>query len=554
MQVKKSRKQIGELLKEQGYITEEHIEYALQEQKVTGEYLGEVLGRIGFVTEYEFATTIARQANLPFQNLDEVIPSSDVLRQFNKNLCLTNEFIPLKISGADVTIATSSSELDQINQLIHRQTGLYPKFVVAEKTKLINAVHYYFYFLDNPVEMLIEKELALLKSDIDQVRSVDNLITLILQLAIKYNASDIHIRPMEKTVNLALRVDGVVRSMFSMPIEQKRVISSIKTRAKMDIAEQRLPQDGSFTEIVLNNQYHIRASTIVSPYGENMVLRVLPLERAFLGMEQLGILDKDVDMIKEMVNEPFGIVLLTGPTGSGKTSTLYASLMTINLLEKNVMTVENPIEYRLPLLRQTQVNSKAGYSFVDAIRYFLRHDPDVMLVGEIRDEETAETAFSASETGHLVLSTLHTNSALGAVPRLQTLGIPPFMLADSLIGVLSQRLVRKICSNCKETYAPNKQELLFLNDSNIEHLYRGKGCEICGGSGYKGRTLIYEVLRFDAAMKQQMIAGNEEGGLEAAARKNGFRTIFETGVIKVKSGVTTVEELHRVLGNVGIDD
>jgi general secretion pathway protein E/type IV pilus assembly protein PilB len=434
--------------------------------------------------------------------------------------------------------------------VITRQTGLQPDIRIVERTRLVNAVHNHYYFLEHPVESLIEKEVRVLRNDPDGVRPVDRLLEHIYHLAVKYRASDIHLRPMEGSVNVALRVDGVLRSMFSLPASLKRIISSVKMHANMDIAEQRLPQDGSFTETILNNDYYFRASTTVCPFGENMVLRVLPLQGAFMGMDQLGFLEEDVARVRAMFNEPFGIVLLTGPTGSGKTSTLYAALLTMDMLGKNIMTVENPIEYRFPLLRQTEVNTKAGYGFADAIRYFLRHDPDVMLVGEIRDRETAETAFSASETGHMVLSTLHTNSAFGAIPRLRALGIPSFVLADSLVGVVSQRLVRRICPACTEAYEAPPEELAYLGLEGPETLHRGRGCEVCGGSGYAGRTLIYEILNFERELAHLLRAEAEQTRLEAVAARAGFKTMFSVARAKVLQGVTSVAEVQRVLGHI----
>ncbi len=549
MQAEPKRKPIGTLLKDRGIITEAHIEFALQEQKVTGEKLGEVLERLGFVTEFEVAVTSGEQEHLTYIDLDQVIPDGEVLRLFNKNQCLTNLFLPVHREGNRITVATASLDVGRLAQLISRQTGLTPVFHTTETSKLKNAVHHYFFFLDNPVETLIEKEIRILSNDPDGVRPVDKLLEHLFHLAVKYRASDIHIRPMQDTVNVALRVDGVMRSMFALPAALRRIIASVKMRATMDIAEQRLPQDGSFTETILNNEYYFRASTTVCPFGENLVLRVLPLQGAFMGMNQLGFLEQDVQRVREMFNEPFGIVLVTGPTGSGKTSTLYAALLTINLLEKNVMTVENPIEYRFALLRQTEVNTKAGYSFANAIRFFLRHDPDVMLVGEIRDEETAQTAFSASETGHLVLSTLHTNSAFGAIPRLRALGVAPFILADSLVGIVSQRLVRRICLACKEEYPATAEEKTYLQDPEVSTLYRGKGCEVCDGTGYRGRTLIYEILELDRELAAAARSGADQSTLEGIAIRNGFKEMLHVARLKVRQGITSVSEMRRVLGH-----
>jgi type II secretory ATPase GspE/PulE/Tfp pilus assembly ATPase PilB-like protein len=545
----KERKPLGELLKEKDLIRNEHIKFALQEQKITKERLGEVLERLGFVTQYDVVTTLAEQEGIPYIDVDEVLSKEDVLKLFNKNLCLNNTFLPIRVLDGSIEVVSATVLDDKLGQLISRQTGLKPKIYLSEKRKIINAINKFYYFMENPVEKLIETEVNLLSQDVEMARGMDNLVKYILQLAVKMRATDIHIRPMERSVNIAFRVDGVLTSVLSLPTPLKRIISSIKMRAEMDIAEQRLPQDGRFSATVLNNDFDFRVSTVVSPYGENIVLRILPMESAIMGMGQLGFFEEDIQKVANMFNEPFGIILLTGPTGSGKSTTLYAGIRSLDLLGKNVLTVEDPIEYSLPLLRQTQVNEKAGYNFANAIRYFLRHDPDVILVGEIRDSETAATAITASTTGHLVLSTLHTNNAVGAIPRLRDLGIRSFLIADSLIGVVSQRLIRRICNACKEEYKPSEWEKEYLRDPSITTLYRGKGCEICNGSGYFGRTLVYELMAIDKNMSLLIDKEVELAQITERAKEKGFVDIFDITVAKVKQGITTVEDAVRIMGH-----
>ncbi|MBF0144169.1 MAG: Flp pilus assembly complex ATPase component TadA [Magnetococcales bacterium] len=544
----KRKKPLGVLLQDKGLITDGHIQLALQDQKVTKQRLGEVLERMGIVSQYDVATTIADQEGRPYVDVDTLKPEEDTLRLFNMNLCLANHFLPLSHDAKEVRLATATDDVEMLEKLISRNTGLKPIFSQGEKGKVANAVQYFYYFMDNPVEKLIEREIQLLSADTDGVRSMDNFVTNLFQLAVKNRASDLHVRPMDAAISIAFRVDGVVRAQFSLPLSFKRLVTTLKMRAGMDIAEQRLPQDGSFSEVILNNHYDFRVSSTVCPYGENLVMRLLPAKGDFMSMSQLGILDDDVERLNKIFNEPFGIVLLTGPTGSGKTTTLYAAVRALNLVEKHVLTVENPIEYRIPLIRQTQINIKAGYTFANAIRFFLRHDPDVILVGEIRDKETAETAISASETGHLVLSTLHTNTAFGAVPRLRSLGIPPFMLSDSLVGVVSQRLVRRICPSCKEEYRPSEAELQYLRDPSIKRLYRGQGCETCHGSGHLGRTLIYEIMQSNRELASMIGRDANVDEMVEAAQRTGFKDIFTTAVEKVKRGDTSVAEVIRVLG------
>ncbi len=546
-----SKKPIGDLLKEKGLITEAHVQFALQEQKVTKEKLGELLERLGFVTEHDVVTTLADQSGMNYFDVDNIIPEEAILKLFNKNLCINNVFLPLRRTQQSIDIAVYNVFNEKIAQLITRQSGLQPRFYISERTKIINAINKCYYFLENPVEKLIDNEVRILSQDKEMARGTDKLIEHILHLAVKMRATDIHIRPMKQSLNLSFRVDGVMTSVASFPASLYRLVSSLKMKADMDIAEQRLPQDGRFTATILNNTYDFRASTIVSPEGENMVLRLLPLESAVMGMDELGFLPQHIEIVEKIVREPYGIILLTGPTGSGKSTTLYAGLRRLNLLEKNLVTVEEPIEYSIPLVRQTQVNEKAGYTFASAVRYFLRHDPDIILVGEIRDSETAATAVTAATTGHLVMSTLHTNSALGVIPRLKDLGVRPFLIADSLVGVVNQRLVRKICNACKSDYSPSEKEKAYLGDASITALRKGAGCEVCSGSGYFGRTLVYEILEVH---KELALLIEQEADLRVIMDKiqqNGYVDMTDTTITKVKQGITTAAEALRTLGHLG---
>ncbi|MDY6904780.1 MAG: GspE/PulE family protein [Thermodesulfobacteriota bacterium] len=543
------KKPLGVLLKENGIITEDHISYALRLQKLTKEKLGEILERMGFVTEFEVVTALACQEAVPYVDTDEIVPRHDVLKLFNKNLCLTNNFLPMGIEEDNIKIAANNPSDPKLHQLIRRQTGRNPVFYIAERNKIINAINTFYYFLEHPVEQLIDREVSVLAKDTEMARNLDNLINHILHLAVKSRATDIHIQSMENSIDISFRVDGVMIPMLVMPVELGRLVTSIKMKAEMDIAEQRLPQDGRFRATILNKTYDFRVSTIVSPHGENVAMRVLPTDSTIMGMQQLGFFDNHIQIIEQLFKEPFGIILLTGPTGSGKTTTLYAGIKCLNLLQKNLITVEDPIEYNIPLIRQTQVNDKAGYTFASAVRYFLRHDPDIILVGEIRDKETATTAFRASTTGHLVLSTLHTNSAIGAIPRLKDLGIHSYLIADSLLGVVSQRLVRKVCNACKEAYVPAHWEKEYLGDPDIKELYRGSGCEACVNTGYLGRTLVYEFLTIDHEVSLLIEKEADLGEILAKTQHKTGSSIFDITVKKVKMGITTTEEALRTLGN-----
>jgi len=550
MTAEKPKKQLGEILKEKGIITEDHIKYALQVQKITKDRLGEIFEKLGFVTENDTVKTLAEQTSISYFDVDEALPEDTILKLFNKNLCLNNTFLPIQKIDGTIKIAAYNTQDVKLGQLISRQTGLKPKFYISERSKIINSVNKLYYFLENPVEKLIENEINVLSRDTEMARGMDNLINHIFHLAVKRRATDIHVQSMRRSIDVSFRVDGVMCPIMSLPVVLNRLVATLKMKSEMDIAEQRLPQDGRFSATILNNTYDFRASTIVSPQGENMVLRILPMESAIMGMEQLGFFKKHVKIVENMFKEPFGIVLLTGPTGSGKSTTLYAGIRRLNLLEKNVITVEEPIEYDIPLLRQTQVNEKAGYTFASAIRYFLRHDPDVILVGEIRDKETASTAVTASTTGHMVLSTLHTNSAIGAISRLKDLGVRPFLIADSLIGVVSQRLVRKICNVCKESYSPPELEKEYLKDPTIDKLYRGTGCDVCNNSGYFGRTLVYEILTVNRELSTLIEKEVDPSQIAERAAASGHITMLDIMTEKVKQGITTYEEAVRTLGSI----
>ncbi len=539
---------IGDLLREKGFIGDEHIRYSLQVQRVTKEKLGQVLTRTGLVSEYDLVYTVAQQLGIDYVKLDSIQPDFQLLKRFNRNTCLAQRVFPYgQTEDGEVVAAISDVPDPKLDQFILRATGMRPRYVMAEESRVISAIYNFFYFLENPVEKLMQREVGIIAADTSRTVSPDTLINYILLLAVKQRSTDVHLRPMSRGIAVAFRVDGVMVNVAFLPPQLSRLATSIKLQAGMDIAEQRLPQDGRWTANLLERRYDIRVSSIVTPFGENIVMRLLSQERASFSFPALGFLEEDVATLARIFDEPFGILLLTGPTGSGKSTTLVAGLTSLDLLGKNVLTVENPIEYVVPLARQTQVNELAGYDFSNAMRHFLRHDPDVILIGEMRDQETATTALTAATTGHMVLSTLHANTALGALPRLQGLGMDTQMLSESLIGVVSQRLVRIICPHCKVTYKATEAEKKYLG-VDVDELHKGEGCETCNQTGYIGRTLIYEILVVDRDVRQAMEKDIELTQLEDMVKRKGFRTMYDIAVIKVQKGDTTVEEIQRVLG------
>jgi general secretion pathway protein E/type IV pilus assembly protein PilB len=538
---------IGDLLKDKGLIKQKHIVYALQEQKVTGEKLGEVLTSIGIVSEFDLIETLAGQLKLEHLDLIKESPDLQLLKRFNRATCLSLKIFPLRMEGDHVLLVTSDLPEPHMDQACLRFTGKRPLYALAEESQVFQSIYNYFYFLENPVEEFLQREATALANDTTLTVSPDRFLEYLLLLAVKRRASDVHIRPMTNGINIAFRVDGVLRSEMFFPKALKRIVTTIKLMGGMDISEQRLPQDGRWSATLLHRNFDIRSSSIVTPYGENIVLRMLPQERVSFSLNSLGFMKEDLPGLERAFTEPFGIILLTGPTGSGKSTTLVAGLTSLDLLGKNVVTIENPIEYVVPLARQTQVNIAAGYDFANAMRYFLRHDPDVILIGEMRDELTAKTAITAATTGHLVLSTLHSNTALGAIPRLKGFGLDSLTLAESMVAVVSQRLVRTVCTHCRETYPASDAEKKYLG-VDVEMLTRGKGCEFCGNTGYLGRTLVYEILIVGREMRMLMERDAPLHELEALAVKQGFRSMFAIGIKKTIAGITTVEELQRVLG------
>jgi general secretion pathway protein E/type IV pilus assembly protein PilB len=476
-----------------------------------------------------------------------VEPDFDILRRFNRNVCLNHRIFPIRVEDGRLLTATSDLPGPALEQAAMRTAGLRPKFVLAEETRVVSSIYNYFFFLENPVETLLQREIDTLTNDGSNTVPPDNFLQYLLLLAVKRRTTDVHIRPMESGISIGFRVDGVLSNELFLPRQLARIITAIKLTAGMDISEQRLPQDGRWSVNILQRRYDIRVSSVVTPYGENLVLRLLSQEKASFSLTALGFLPEDVDKLHRAFEEPFGIVLLTGPTGSGKSTTLVAGLISLDLLGKNVLTVENPIEYKVPLARQTEVNEAAGYDFSNAMRYFLRHDPDVILIGEMRDEETARTALTAATTGHLVLSTLHANTALGAIPRLRGLNMDNLTMSESLVCVVSQRLVRTICPHCKTAYTPTPEELEYLG-VDVKTLHKGARCDSCNHTGYLGRTLVYEILVLDKELRDMLEQDAPLAALTENALSKGFRTLFDVGVIKCVKGQTTVEELQRVLG------
>lgn len=441
---------------------------------------------------------------------------------------------------------------------IARNYNALPEPLFAEKETIIELINKVFSQLSDAqdvMDRLDEEELSSVATEFESPKDlieladeapIIRLLNALIQQAIKEKASDIHIEPYERELEVRFRIDGILRKILTPPkIIKDALVSRIKIMANLDIAEKRLPQDGRIRLISGGRDIDIRVSIIPTVFGERAVLRILDRMQGLKGLWELGLSKEEEGLIEELIKRPNGIVLVTGPTGSGKTTTLYAALNRIDKAERNIITVEDPVEYQLQGVGQIQVNPKIGLTFASGLRSILRQDPDVIMVGEIRDLETAEIAIQASLTGHLVLSTLHTNDSSSAVTRLIDMNIEPFLIASSLTAVLAQRLVRTVCEDCKFSYSPEKVELKYLNRENIK-LYRGKGCSACSQSGYKGRIGIFELLIVDRGLRNLITARKDAQAIKEYALSGGMVSLFNDGLNKAMQGITTLEEVLRV--------
>ncbi|NDY42315.1 Flp pilus assembly complex ATPase component [Dissulfurirhabdus thermomarina] len=544
------RPPIGKLLKDHGLVSEEQIQYALQEQRATGERLGECLMRLGLVTDAEVARALAQQSGHPFVDLRTFLPRAENLERLPAQVARDQKILPLYNEEGRLHVAVADPYDPRPRDVVFRLTGGFPEIHVGAEGELGKVIERFYYLLEHPLDEQIEEMAERLRRDPAGDLDVGRMVDMLLAAAISQRATDVHVSPSDRTVRVMFRVDGVTGPAYIFPIGlHNRLVTNIKVRSGMDISEQRKPQDGRMSFEFLGDAFDIRVSTVRSQFGENLVLRLLPARGGtFLGIADLGFEPEELAKARELFGLPYGMVLVTGPTGSGKTTTLYAGLRGMDAISKNILTVEDPIEYEFLLIHQTQVNERAGYTFASAIRTFLRQDPDVILVGEIRDEETAVLATRAALTGHLVLSTLHTNNALGAVARLRDLGISPYLLSTSLAGILAQRLVRRLCYRCKERYQPDKHVLRRYGLPEDGEYYKGKGCEFCRGTGYLGRIAVVEILSMSRELLRLIAEEAPMGAIEDQARAEGFRDLVEIGKKKVLAGETSLDEMQRVLG------
>ncbi len=540
---------LGKLLKEYKLVTEEHIQFALAEQKATGELMGECLIRLGLVTDTQLARVLAAQAGAPFIDLSAFMPDREILSIIPANMARQKQVLPLWNKDGTFNIAVPDPYDPSPAEAVFRYTGVTPTIHVGAAGLLRKLIERFYYLLENPIEQRINEVTASLKTNPSADVDVDTLITHLLAEAISVRATDVHISPSDISSRINFRIDGVMRLVHVLSSSiHPRLITNIKVKSGMDISEQRKPQDGRMHFEFLGDEFDIRVSTVRSASGENVVMRLLGAGSSAVVMGDIGFEGDQYRQIKTLLAKPHGIFLVTGPTGSGKTTTLYAALRAQDVIKKNIVTIEDPIEIEFSMIRQTQVNIQAGYTFASAIRTFLRQDPDVILVGEIRDENTAVMATRAALTGHLVLSTLHANSAVGALARLSDLGISRYIMSTSLIGIMAQRLFRKLCMRCREPYEPSLKEKEALNLPDEGNYYRAAGCRDCNHTGYLGRMAVAEVLPVTERITELIESNASILDIENAARESGFYDLQEAGRRKVMAGETSVDEFVRVLG------
>lgn len=551
------RRKIGEILISQGLITAEQLQEALAAQKQAGKKVGEVLIDLGYVTEGDVYGALGEQLGVPYVSLSFYSVDSSVISLISEQFARQYRVIPLFRIGNSLTLGMADPlNLGVIDQVV-RATGLEIEPSICSDNDISQAIDHYYgttSSMDEVIQVLGADEegrdesvdthsLAAMASDAPIVK----LVNLLMAEAVKIRASDIHVEPDETMLRVRFRVDGIMREIYTHPKRlQGAIISRMKIMSNLDIAERRVPQDGRIQMKVEGKPIDLRVSTLPTVYGENVVMRILDKSNLRVRLGDLGFGDEE-PRVRAIMSRPNGIILVTGPTGSGKTTTLYSVLNEVSNVEVNTITLEDPIEYRLPLIRQSQVNVKAGMTFAAGLRSILRQDPDIVMVGEIRDSETAKIAVEAAMTGHLVLSTLHTNDAPGALPRLVDMGVEPFLVATAMGGVLAQRLVRRICGNCKAPFdAPESTAKMLGKPGEKVTLYKGEGCRTCNNSGYKGRLGIYEVLVMNEEMRELTIENASADKLRRAAIKEGMKTLRQDGFIKVLQGLTSIEEVLRV--------
>jgi len=549
------RKKIGDLLVDAGVLTPDMLQQALLEQKSSKLRLGDLLIQHGYVTEDQLIQVLEFQLGIPHIQLYRQKIEPKVIHLIPRRLAEQHIVVPIRVEGNKLTVAMADPlDYFAIDEL-RMSTGFRIEPVIASKDELHRAIKRY-YGLQENVDQIMKHLQDRQSAESDQVVAAEDddspVVKTVNQLiinAVLAGASDIHIDPQEDALKIRYRVDGIMRTEQSLPPHMQSVIvARVKIMANMNVAERRQPQDGRVEMDIQFRKIDIRLSTMPTIHGEKVVMRILDLGSVATNLSNLGFTERNLSQFKQCIESPYGIVLITGPTGSGKTTTLYSALSELNREDVNILTIEDPVEYQLQGINQVQVNPSAGITFAEGLRAMLRQDPNIIMVGEIRDSETAEIAVRAAMTGHLVLSTLHTNTAVNAITRLIDMGIEPFLISSALRGVVAQRLVRRVCDRCAAAYSPGMEErqLMEAYGMAVTAMRRGKGCDACGRTGYKGRVAIHETLMLDDSLRSMILQRRSDNDYRRYAIEQGFIPMLNDGLGKVASGLTTVEEVLRV--------
>ncbi|MCP5150830.1 MAG: Flp pilus assembly complex ATPase component TadA [Ectothiorhodospiraceae bacterium] len=554
-------RRIGELLVSKGVVSEDQVRIALTEQRRRKEHLGRILVRLGFATEAVIRDVLGGALGYDSVDLARVVVDGDVVKLIPKEIARRYHMLALTFQAETGTLTVAMADpfnviaLDQVRALLGGEVEIRP--LLAGEADLDKAIDQ-FYGFELSVDGILQEietgeiDYQSLEAESDEYsQPVVRLVNALLSDAVKRGASDIHFEPEHDFLRIRYRIDGVLRQIRSLHRNYWSAIAvRLKVMAGLNIAEMRAPQDGRISLSVSGRPVDFRVSSLPTTHGENIVLRVLDRQKGIVPLDGLGLDSRQLNTLRLMMARPEGIILVTGPTGSGKTTTLYSMLSHLNTEQVNIMTLEDPVEYPMEMIRQTSVNEAVRLTFANGIRSLMRQDPDVILVGEIRDEDTAVMAFRAAMTGHQVFSTLHTNSAVGSIPRLLDTGIPPDIMAGNIIGVIGQRLVRKLCVQCKQMYEPSRIERQLMKlgpGSDVPPVYRAVGCGKCDHTGYRGRLAIMELLRFDPEVDELVAQRGTVRELLKLAASKGFTTMADDGIRRVLEGVTSMDEVSRVL-------
>jgi type II secretory ATPase GspE/PulE/Tfp pilus assembly ATPase PilB-like protein len=555
------RKSLGEMLVEQEFITAEQLEDALKRQQRQGGRLGDTLLKQGWVKTEELAQVLSIQLNLPLIDLKRHMVHPDALRLIPEDIARKHTLVPLDVIGDRLVVVMAEPEDIQTIEDLKAQTKMRLEVAVGIPADIERAIDLNYRSGDRIEQQVGSAESAPPAEDagaeLSATTPIAESLDLLIEQAIRDRASDIHLEPQENRLRVRYRIDGVLHDIHSLPLSAHvELVSRIKVLARLDIAQQRTPQDGQFTFRTGDRDIDVRVATNDTVYGERVTLRILDKFQSIFTLPELGFQPEALEKYQTMLNCPFGMIVVGGPTGSGKTTTLYTSIKQLDSNERNILTIEDPVEYHFINISQTQVNARAGITFAGGLRAMMRQDPDVILVGEIRDRETATTAVQAAVTGHLVLTSVHANDAVSVLLRLMGMCEEPSLVSSTLIGVVAQRMVRRICDNCRTPYQPSAAELKFGEDEMAEPppvFYKGTGCNLCARTGYRGRIGIFEIMLISEEIREMLLSKAGAGDIRARALQDGMVSMKRDGMFKVAAGITSVSEVMRSVFTINLD-